>query len=53
MCTLTKETEGLFNMNVFRKMKRSAVFINCSRGGVVNQEELAQALKTNTIAAAG
>ena len=53
MCSLTKDTEGLFNMNVFQKMKHSAIFINCSRGGVVNQEDLARALKTNTIAAAG
>jgi phosphoglycerate dehydrogenase-like enzyme len=53
MCTLTKETEGMFNMNLFKKMKKSAVFINCSRGPVVNQEDLIEALKTKTIYAAG
>jgi glyoxylate/hydroxypyruvate reductase len=53
MCSLTKETEGIFNMKMFEKMKRSAIFINCSRGVVVNQTDLIQALKTKTIAAAG
>ena len=53
MCSLTKETEGLFNMKLFKKMKPTAIFINCSRGVVVNQEDLCQALKTNIIAAAG
>ena len=53
MCALTKETEGIFNMKLFKKMKRNAVFINTSRGPVVNQEDLYQALKTKTIAAAG
>jgi phosphoglycerate dehydrogenase-like enzyme len=50
---MTKETEGLFNMKLFKKMKPSAIFINCSRGVVVNQEDLCEALKTKTIAAAG
>ena len=53
MCALTKETEGIFNMKLFKKMKRSAVFINCSRGVVVNQDDLCEALKAKTIAAAG
>ena len=53
MCTLTKETEGMFNMNLFKKMKKNAVFINCSRGPVVNQNDLIEALKTKTIYAAG
>jgi phosphoglycerate dehydrogenase-like enzyme len=53
MCSLTKQTEGLFNMDLFRKMKPSAVFINASRGPVVNQDDLCEALKTQTIAAAG
>ncbi len=53
MCSLTKETEGYFNMKVFQKMKKNAVFINVSRGPVVNQSDLALALKNNVIAAAG
>ena len=53
MCNLTKETEGFFNLNMFKKMKKTAIFINCSRGPVVNQDDLLLALKTKTIAAAG
>ena len=53
MCAVTEGTVGLFNLKMFQKMKRSGIFINCSRGVVVNQEDLCVALKTNTIAAAG
>ncbi len=50
---LTKETIKLFNEAVFRKMKRTAYFINVSRGGLVDQEALAQALKQGWIRGAG
>ena len=40
-------------MKLFKKMKKTAVFINCSRGSVVNQDDLLEALKTNVISAAG
>ena len=53
MCNLTNETEGFFNMKLFKKMKKTSIFINCSRGPVVNQNDLLEALKTNLIAAAG
>ena len=53
MCSLTKETEGMFNLKMFQKMKKTAIFINCSRGVVVNQADLIEALKSKTIAAAG
>lgn len=50
---LTLETAGMFNKDVFSKMKRSAVFVNTSRGGVVNQEDLYEALKSGQIWGAG
>jgi len=50
---LTRETAKLFNEAVFRKMKRTAYFINVSRGGLVDQEALAQALKQGWIRGAG
>ncbi len=50
---LTKETNKMFNEAVFRKMKRTAYFINVSRGGLVDQEALAQALKQGWIRGAG
>ncbi|MEO6000261.1 MAG: NAD(P)-dependent oxidoreductase [Chitinophagaceae bacterium] len=50
---LTKETKGMFNEQVFRKMKPSAYFINVTRGGLVDQEALVKALKENRIRGAG
>lgn len=52
-CSLTPETQGLCDKGFFSKMKNTAVFVNTSRGAVVNQEDLYQALKTGQIAAAG
>eukprot|EP01029_Cantina_marsupialis_P027702 TRINITY_DN773208_c0_g1_i1.p1 TRINITY_DN773208_c0_g1~~TRINITY_DN773208_c0_g1_i1.p1 ORF type:complete len:338 (-),score=95.92 TRINITY_DN773208_c0_g1_i1:143-1117(-) len=52
-CPLTPETEGLFGVDAFGKMKENAVFINTSRGGVVNQDALYDALSSGKIAAAG
>jgi len=50
---LTPETKYMFNAQVFEKMKKTAIFINGSRGDVVDQEALINALKNGTIAAAG
>uniref|UniRef100_A0A9J7X7T9 Glyoxylate reductase/hydroxypyruvate reductase n=1 Tax=Cyprinus carpio carpio TaxID=630221 RepID=A0A9J7X7T9_CYPCA len=52
-CALTQETHGICNWNLFSKMKKNAIFINTSRGGVVNQEDLYEALSTGLIAGAG
>ncbi|KAJ8015389.1 hypothetical protein DPEC_G00025620 [Dallia pectoralis] len=52
-CALTPETQGLCDKAFFSKMKNTAVFINTSRGAVVNQEDLYQALSTGQIACAG
>ena len=52
-CALTKENQGLFNKETFSKMKSSAIFVNMSRGGLVNQKDLYDALVSNQIAAAG
>lgn len=50
---LTKETARMFNGAVFQSMKRTAYFINVSRGGLVDQESLAEALKQGRIMGAG
>ncbi|KAI4503969.1 hypothetical protein M0802_001372 [Mischocyttarus mexicanus] len=50
---LTSDTKELFNTKTFEKMKRSAIFINASRGEVVNQKSLIDALKNGMIKAAG
>lgn len=49
----TKETDQLFNMKIFRKMKKTSFLINTSRGKVVNEKELATALKKKIISGAG
>jgi len=49
----TKETDQMFNMKVFRKMKKSAFLINTSRGKIVNEKDLVIALKKKIIAGAG
>ncbi|XP_033643850.1 glyoxylate reductase/hydroxypyruvate reductase-like [Asterias rubens] len=52
-CASTPETRGMFNLEAFRKMKKSAIFINTSRGGVMNQDDLVEALQSGMIGAAG
>eukprot|EP01089_Gocevia_fonbrunei_P005425 TRINITY_DN1581_c0_g1_i3.p1 TRINITY_DN1581_c0_g1~~TRINITY_DN1581_c0_g1_i3.p1 ORF type:complete len:172 (+),score=21.64 TRINITY_DN1581_c0_g1_i3:142-657(+) len=52
-CPLNTETVGLFDKENFAKMKSTAVFVNTSRGPVVNQDDLFDALKQGVIAAAG
>lgn len=52
-CALTAETKELFNKTVFEKMKPTSIFINTARGGVVNQNDLYEALKNKTIQSAG
>ncbi|XP_018593793.2 glyoxylate reductase/hydroxypyruvate reductase [Scleropages formosus] len=52
-CALTPETQGICNRKLFSQMKKNAIFINTSRGGIVNQEDLYEALSAGQIAAAG
>jgi phosphoglycerate dehydrogenase-like enzyme len=49
----TKETEAMFNAKVFGAMKKTAYFLNLSRGALVDENALAQALKEGRIAGAG
>lgn len=50
---LNEKTRGLFNAERFKKMKRTAVFVNTARGPIVDQKALYEALKSGTIFAAG
>ncbi len=50
---LTPETRGLIGEKTLPLMKPTAVLINTSRGGVVDEPALIAALKKGTIAAAG
>ncbi|SMC45589.1 2-hydroxyacid dehydrogenase [Moheibacter sediminis] len=50
---LTPETEMIFNKDAFQKMKNSAVIINTSRGKVIDEKALYEALKSGKIWGAG
>uniref|UniRef100_A0AAZ3SIX6 Glyoxylate reductase/hydroxypyruvate reductase n=1 Tax=Oncorhynchus tshawytscha TaxID=74940 RepID=A0AAZ3SIX6_ONCTS len=52
-CALTPETKDICNKDLFSKMKNTSIFINTSRGGVVDQEDLYEALSSGQIAGAG
>ena len=49
----TRASEGMFNESVFRAMKRTAFFINVSRGKLVDTPALIRALEEGRIAGAG
>ena len=51
-CPLTPETEGIINRDNIAKMKSNAILINTSRGGLVNESDLADALNSGRIYAA-
>jgi glycerate dehydrogenase len=50
---LSAETRNMIGMEQLRKMKRTAILINTARGGLVDEQALAQALKDGLIAGAG
>ena len=50
---LNDTTRGMFNAAAFRKMKRTAVFVNSARGPLVNQRDLYEALRDGVIFSAG
>ena len=48
----TKETEHLINAQAINKMKDGVIFINCARGGIVDEVALAEACRKGKIRAA-
>jgi D-3-phosphoglycerate dehydrogenase len=50
---LTDKTRGIIDADALAAMKREAILINCARGGLVVEEDLAAALKAGEIAGAG
>tara|TARA_B100000029_G_C17607320_1_gene967906 strand:+ start:2145 stop:3716 length:1572 start_codon:yes stop_codon:yes gene_type:complete len=48
----TDSTHGLFNLERFKRMKSTTKIINCSRGGIINEEDLLTALNKNIIGGA-
>lgn len=49
---LTPETRGMIGAKELSLMKRTAVLVNCARGGIVQETALAEALRAGTIAGA-
>ncbi len=52
-CPCTEETENMVDMAFLKKMKSTAVLVNTGRGKLIVEEDLAEALKTGVINAAG
>lgn len=50
---LTPETRNLINYDQMKKMKKTAIVINTARGGIVNEDDLKQALSEGLIWGAG
>ena len=51
-CPLTSENRGMVNADTLRNMKKSAFLINTSRGPLINEQDLADALNDGEIAGA-
>jgi phosphoglycerate dehydrogenase-like enzyme len=49
---LNQEMEGFFDLDTFKLFKKSGYFINTARGGIVNQNDLKQALQKGIISGA-
>ena len=52
-CPLFPETKGLINKESLKKMKNSAFLLNTSRGPIIVEDDLAEALNNDWIAGAG
>lgn len=50
---LTEGTRDMIGREQLAMMKKTALLINCSRGGIINETDLAEALKQGIIAGAG
>jgi len=46
---LTDGTRGLLNADAFKKMKEGVLIVNCARGGIINEAELAEAIKSGRV----
>ncbi|MBR3456988.1 MAG: phosphoglycerate dehydrogenase [Selenomonadaceae bacterium] len=49
---LTPETKGMISMPQMKKMKKGVRLVNCARGGIIDEADLAQAVKDGIVAGA-
>ena len=52
-CPLNRDTREMINANSLKKMKRGAILINTGRGPLVNESDVAEALKSGQLGAYG
>lgn len=52
-CPLNNDSKEMFNKNTFKLFKDGAYFVNTSRGGVVNEKDLANAVQSGKLSGAG
>ena len=52
-CPLNADSQGMMNAAAFAKMKPGAIFINTSRGGLVEEQALREALDSGHLLGAG
>ncbi len=48
----TEETAGMINRDTLAKMKKGAMLLNCARGGIVNEDDVYEALKSGRLGGA-
>jgi D-3-phosphoglycerate dehydrogenase len=49
---MSDETRGMINAAAFAKMKKGVKVINCARGGIINEKDLYDAIKSGQVAGA-
>lgn len=52
-CPMNSKTQGMINKESLSLMKSNTILLNTARGGLINEEDLAEALNNNRIYAAG
>ena len=50
---LNEETKNMINFNLLKTMKKNCIIINAARGGIINENDLNQALNESLIFGAG
>ncbi len=49
---LTSDTKNMVNADAFNKMNDGVRIINCARGGIINEDDLTEAIKSGKVAGA-
>jgi D-3-phosphoglycerate dehydrogenase len=49
---LTNETRSIINTQAIQQMKDGVMIVNCARGGIVNEQDIFEALKSKKVASA-